>query len=202
MQEQEQIKKEEENEDDDIDMNDLVKDIKDMSSRVKNCTSHVQGQDQRIVGINEKLDDYNKEVKTGDKYMDVINKGPLTYLKDKFFGFFSFKKSEQLSNKDRKTIENAKNKQSGDNKNDDSGYSDKDMEDWYIVGQDSNKVKTEDDVINEAINEVKNMRANIKEFGAAVKDSTKLVDATNNNMDVSIKNTNKVNKKMRKNLNS
>ena len=202
MQEQEQIKKEEENEDDDIDMNDLVKDIKDMSSRVKNCTSHVQGQDQRIVGINEKLDDYNKEVKTGDKYMDVINKGPLTYLKDKFFGFFSFKKSEQLSNKDRKTIENAKNKQSGDNKNINNGYSDKDMEDWYIVGQDSNKVKTEDDVINEAINEVKNMRANIKEFGAAVKDSTKLVDATNNNMDVSIKNTNKVNKKMRKNLNS
>jgi len=166
-----------------------------------NNSTFIEKQNDSFVAL-EKLDDYNKEVKTGDKYMDVINKGPLTYLKDKFFGFFSFKKSEQLSNKDRKTIENAKNKQSGDNKNNNNGYSDKDMEDWYIVGQDSNKVKTEDDVINEAINEVKNMRANIKEFGAAVKDSTKLVDATNNNMDVSIKNTNKVNKKMRKNLNS
>ena len=169
-------------------MKDLVKDIQGMSKRMKNCTSHVQGQDQRIVGINEKLDDYNKEVKTGDKYMDVINKGPLTYLKDKFFGFFSFKKSEKLSKNDSKIIEKAKNKQSEDNKNNNNGNSDKDMDDWDIIGQDSNKEKTEDDAINEAINEVKNMRANVKEFGTAVRDSTKLVDATNNHMDLSTKN--------------
>jgi hypothetical protein len=82
MMRQDQIQKKEEKkdeEDDDIDMNQFVKDLHNMNSRIQNCTSTVHEQDQRFVQINDKLDDYNKDVKKGERYVDIVNKGPLTY---------------------------------------------------------------------------------------------------------------------------
>jgi ABC-type transporter Mla subunit MlaD len=61
-----------------------------------------------------------------------------------------------------------------------------------------NKEKNDDDILDEALKEAKIMRGNVKEFGKAVENSNKLVDATNRNMDRSINNVNRVNKEMKK----
>ena len=119
MQEQKQIEKQNQynEEDEEVDMKEFVKDMKDMNQRMNYATNHVQEQDKRLVNINDKLDDYNKEVKKGDEYMDIVNKSPFSYLKDKITGFFKRDKEKKLDNHDRKVIEKARNKQI-DNNND------------------------------------------------------------------------------------
>ena len=207
MMRQDQIQKKEEKkdeEDDDIDMNQFVKDLHNMNSRIQNCTSTVHEQDQRFVQINDKLDDYNKDVKKGERYVDIVNKGPLTYLKDKVFGWFKSSKEQKLSKKDKKIIEKARNTQIQDNKNNE--YCSKQIDNFVVMTKDKeaykeyneNKEKNDDDILDEALKEAKIMRGNVKEFGKAVENSNKLVDATNRNMDRSINNVNRVNKEMKK----
>ena len=98
MQKQKQIEKQNQynEEDEEVDMKQFVKDMKDMGQRMNYATNHVQEQDKRLVNINDKLDDYNKEVKKGDEYMDIVNKSPLSSsnLKDKITGILDGKKKK------------------------------------------------------------------------------------------------------------
>ena len=204
MKEQAQIEKKEE-EDDNIDMNQFVKDIKSMNSRLQNCTNTVHEQDQRFGDINDKLDDYNRDVKKGEQYVDVIDKGVFSYLKDKFIGFFSSKdKKQKISKKDKKIIEKAKSAPIQDNNINE--YCNKNIDDFVVVTKDmqtykefnEDKRKNDDDILDEALKEVKLMRGTAKGFNKAVEDSNKVVDATNRHMDITINNVNRVNNKMKK----
>ena len=200
MQRQEQIEKENENEeeDDEVDMKEFVKDIRDMRQRLNYASYKVQEQDQRLVGVNDKLDDYNKEVKRGDEYMNVIQKGVFGSFKDKIKGIFKKKdKKEKEDKKDNEVIEKARNKQKEDNFD---YYIEKDK-DWNVIykgEKDIDKMKDEDEILDEALNEVKGMRNAVKQFTSNVKDSTEVVDVVNKNMDKSLKNVNKVNDRMKK----
>ena len=198
MQEQEQIEKENEEQDEELDMKEFVQDIRDMKQRMNYATYKVQEQDKRLVGVNDKLDDYNKEVKKGDEYMDVINKGIFGYCKDKITGIFKKKKDKQqkLNEKDKDIIEKARNKKRENNYE----YHINDEKGWYVIykgEKDINNIKNEDDILDEALNEVRGMRKAVNNFSGAVKDSTEVVDVTNKNMDNSLKNVNEVNKKMK-----
>ena len=196
MQEQEQIEKENEEQDEELDMKEFVQDIRDMKQRMNYTTYKVQEQDKRLVGFNDKLDDYNKEVKRGDEYMDVANKGIFGLIKDKITGKFK-KKHKKLSEKDRNIIEETRNKK---NENNNFEYHINDEKGWSVIyrgEKDINKINNEDDILDEALNEVKGMRRAVQNFSGAVKDSTEVVDVTNKNMDNSLKNVNNVNKKMR-----
>ena len=174
--------------------------MKDMHQRMNYATNHVQEQDKRLVQINDKLDDYNKEVK-GDEYMDIINKSPFSYLKDKITGVFKRNKEKKLDKHDKQVIEKARNKQIDNNIDD---FKTEEKDDWEVILKDkqkqkiNNKVEDEDAVLDEALEEVKGMRKAVKEFHSAVKDSNEVVDVTNKNMDNSIYNVNQVNYKMKK----
>ena len=200
MQRQEQIEKENEieEEDDEVDMKEFVKDIRDMRQRLNYASYKVQEQDQRLVGVNDKLDDYNKEVKRGDEYMNVIQKGVFGSFKDKIKGIFKKKdKKEKEDKKDNEVIEKARNKQKEDNFD---YYIEKDK-DWNVIykgEKDIDKMKDEDEILDEALNEVNGMRNAVKQFTSNVKDSTEVVDVVNKNMDKSLKNVNKVNDRMKK----
>ena len=199
--EQDQIKleknKKEENEDEELDMKGFVKDIKSMQNRMNYATNHVHEQDKRLVGINEKLDKYNKNVKTGEQYTDVVNKGVFGYLKDKLFGIFS-RDDKKLSKNDSKIIEKAKNQPIEDNKNNEyNNIEDRKDNGSNVINQ--KKDDDDDDIdLDEALKEVKQLRKCVKEFSSAVKDSTQLVEATDKNMDISLNNVNKANKKLKK----
>ena len=202
MQRQEQIKKEKQydEEDEELDMKEFVKDIQGMHQRVNLETNMIHEQDQKLVGVNDKLDDYNEEMEKADELMNIVNKGPLGLLKDKFVGLFKSNKNEKiekLNKNDKKVIEEARN------------YNDhKELDnEWTLVQNDQstkviniNKHKGDgqDDILDEAIEEVKGMRKAVQNLNSAAKDSIKLVDATNNNMDTALNNVNKVNKKMKK----
>ena len=203
MEKEQVIKVEDEGEEEEVDMKSFVKDIKDMQSRMKYATSHVHEQDQRLVGVNEKLDNYNKKVKKGEEYTDIVNKGVFSYLKDRVVGIFK-SDQETLPKNDKKIIEKAKNTKIEDKKDyeltlkedKDTGfnivYKDEVLEDKKNVYDD------DDNIIEEAINEVKELRNCTKEFKNAVKESSKLVDVTDKNMDIALNNVNKANKKMKK----
>ena len=141
MQEQKQIEKQNQynEEDEEVDMKEFVKDMKDMHQRVNYDTNHVQGQDKRFVNINDKLDDYNKEVKKGDEYMDIINKSPFSYIKDKITGVFKRNKEKKLDKQDKQVIEKARNKQI-DNNND--NYKIEEKNDWGVIIKDDQKKKS------------------------------------------------------------
>ena len=188
--------KKEEDEDEEVDMKGFVKDIKSMQSRMNYATNHVHEQDKRLVGINEKLDKYNRNVKTGEQYTDVVNKGVFGYLKDKIAGIFS-RDDKKLSKKDNKIIEKAKNQPIEDNKNNE--YNIEEKKDKVSNAIEQKKDDDEDDIdLDEALKEVKQLRKCVKEFSSAVKDSTQLVEVTDKNMDISLNNVNKANKKLKK----
>ena len=203
MQEQKQIEKQNQynEEDEEVDMKEFVKDMKDMHQRVNYDTNHVQGQDKRLVNINDKLDDYNKEVKKGDEYMDIINKSPFSYIKDKITGVFKRNKEKKLDKHDKQVIEKARNKQI-DNNNDNYKIEEKnDLGD--IIKDDqkkkiNNKVDDEVAVLDEALEEAKGMRKDVQKYYSAIKDSNEVVDVTNKNMDNSIYNVNRVNNNIKK----
>ena len=205
MQEQKQIEKQNQyiEKDEEVDMKEFVKDMKDMRQRMNYDTNHVQEQSKRFVQINDKLDDYNKEVKKGDEYMDIINKSPFSYLKDKITGVFKSNKEKKLDKHDKQVIEKARNKQIDNNNND--NYQIEEKNNWEIIMKDEqrkkNNIKVDDEyaVLDESLKEVKGMRKDIKEFHSAVKESNEVVDITNKNMDNSIYNVNRVNNKMKKN---
>ena len=202
MQRQEQRKKEKQydEEDEELDMRKFVKDIQGMHQRTDLQTNAIHEQDQKLVGVNDKLDDYNEEMEKGDELMNIVNKGPLGLLKDKFVGLFKSNKNEKLEKldkKDKKVIEEARN------------YNDhKELDnEWTLVQNDQsskviniNKHKgdEQEDIKDQAIEEVKGMRKAVQNLNSAAKNSIELVDATNNNMDVALNNVNKVNQKMKK----
>ena len=142
MQEQKQIEKQNQynEEDEEVDMKEFVKDMKDMNQRMNYATNHVQEQDKRLVNINDKLDDYNKEVKKGDEYMDIVNKSPFSYLKDKITGVFKRNKEKKLDKQDKQVIEKARNKQI-DNNND--NYKIEEKNDWGVIIKDDQKKKNQ-----------------------------------------------------------
>ena len=195
MDEQIQIEKKddkiEEDEDLEEEMKEMVKDLKEMRQGLNQATNHVQEQDKRLVGINDKLDDYNNKVDKGDQYMDFINKGPFDYIKDKIVGWFTFTKepNTKLNSKDNEILEKARNKQI-----DNDEVEMKEDKDWTIIQR---KEKNEDDIIEEALKEARGMRKDVQKFTSAVSDSNKVVDITNKNVDISLNNVNKVNKKMK-----
>ena len=203
MQEQKQIEKQNQynEEDEEVDMKEFVKDMKDMNQRMNYATNHVQEQDKRLVNINDKLDDYNKEVKKGDEYMDIVNKSPFSYLKDKITGVFKRNKEKKLDKQDKQVIEKARNKQI-DNNNDNYKIEEKnDLGD--IIKDDqkkkiNNKVDDEVAVLDEALEEAKGMRKDVQKYYSAIKDSNEVVDVTNKNMDNSIYNVNRVNNNIKK----
>ena len=203
MQEQKQIEKQNQynEEDEEVDMKEFVKDMKDMNQRMNYATNHVQEQDKRLVNINDKLDDYNKEVKKGDEYMDIINKSPFSYIKDKITGVFKRNKEKKLDKQDKQVIEKARNKQI-DNNNDNYKIEEKnDLGD--IIKDDqkkkiNNKVDDEVAVLDEALEEAKGMRKDVQKYYSAIKGSNEVVDVTNKNMDNSIYNVNRVNNNIKK----
>ena len=202
MEKEQVIKVEEEGEEEEVDMKSFVKDIKDMQSRMKYATSHVQEQDQRLVGVNEKLDNYNKKVKKGEEYLDIVNKGVFSYLKDRVVGIFK-SDQEELTKNDKKIIEKAKNKKIEDKKDYELTLKEDKDTGFNIVYkdevlEDKNNDYDIDEIIEEAINEVKELRNCNKEFTNAVKESSKLVDVTDRNMDIALNNVDNANKKMKK----
>ena len=140
MQKQKQIEKQNQynKEDEEVDMKEFVKDMKDMHQRMDYATNHVQEQDKRLVKINDKLDDYNKEVKKGDEYMDIINKSPFSYLKDKITGVFKRNKEKKLDKHDKQVIEKARNKQIDNNIDD---FKTEEKDDWEVILKDKQNKK-------------------------------------------------------------
>ena len=133
--------------------------------------------------------------------MDIINKSPFTYLKEKITGWFSYVKQPKLKGKDKKIIEKARNKQIGINDNNADLILENDN-DWTVIKKEQNNyinnIDNEDALLEEALAEAKGMRKDVKQFSNAVKDSIDVVDVTNKNMDISLHNVNKVNQKMKK----
>ncbi len=134
--------------------------------------------------------------------MNVVSKGPFSMLKDKIVGIFSSKKENKLDKfdkNDQNVIEQARNRQNIQN-NKENNFHFEEKNDWTIIkeGEGQKNRNNQDDILDEALAEVKGMRKDIKNFNNAVKDSTEVVDATNNNFDVALNNVNKVNKKMAK----
>ena len=87
---------EEEKEDNDLNMNNFLKNVNSQEQRVNQATDAVIQQNKKIVGINDKLDDYNKEILYGNELMDIIEKGPFESIIDRIKGFFSKKKPDNL----------------------------------------------------------------------------------------------------------
>ena len=165
-------------------MKQLPKDLRKMRQDLNQGTNHVQEQDKRLVGVNDKLDDYNKKVDQGEQYTDFINKGPFEYLKDKVCGWFKKKPEKKLNRKDHEILEKARNKQIENNE--------------VQMKEDMKKKENKKgDHIDEALKEAALMEKDVQKFTSAVNDSHKVVDITNKNMDISLSNVNKVNKKLK-----
>ena len=207
-----------EQQEEDLNMRNFLKDLKSQHQRVDQATAHVQQQDKRLVAVNEKLEDYNKEVSHGEELMDIIQKGPFQSLIDGIKGLFTRKKPDKLGDKEKEILNKAKNKKMDvDNYIDKEGekeeekketkknidinnYEFKEDGDWEII-RDKNKnlvyADDEDEAIDESIKEVKGMINSVKYFNKNVNDSKEVVEITNKNFDKSLGNVNKMNKRMK-----
>ena len=206
-----------EQQEEDLNMRNFLKDLKSQHQRVDQATAHVQQQDKRLVAVNEKLEDYNKEVSHGEELMDIVQKGPFQSLIDGIKGLFTRKKSDKLGDKEKEILNKAKNKKMDiDNYIDKEGeeeekketkknidvnnYEFKEDGDWEII-KDKNKnlvyADDEDEAIDESIKEVKGMINSVKYFNKNVNDSKEVVEITNKNFDKSLGNVNKMNKRMK-----
>ena len=88
------------------------------------------------------------------------------------------------------------------NNEDKNSYNNNDSLEIYSVEKKEkdikeNKVDDEDAVLEEALKEVKERRKDIKKLTSAIKESTEVLDATNNNMDNPIYNVNQAEKKLK-----
>ena len=206
-----------EQQEEDLNMRNFLKDLKSQHQRVDQATAHVQQQDKRLVAVNEKLEDYNKEVSHGEELMDIVQKGPFQSLIDGIKGLFTRKKPDKLGDTEKEILNKAKNKKMDiDNYIDKEGeeeekketkknidvnnYEFKEDGDWEII-KDKNKnlvyADDEDEAIDESIKEVKGMINSVKYFNKNVKDSKEVVEITNKNFDKSLGNVNKMNKRMK-----
>ena len=135
--------------------------------------------------------------------MNIINKNAFTYFKDQITGWFYSKEKPKLKEKDNKIIEKERNKQIGNNDNNDDLIFENDNDQTIIKKEqnnyiNNNKIDDEDAILDEALAETKGTRKGLKQFSNAVKDSMDVVDVTNKNMDISLNNVNNVNQKMKK----
>ena len=207
-----------EQQEEDLNMRNFLKDLKSQHQRVDQATAHVQQQDKRLVAVNEKLEDYNKEVSHGEELMDIVQKGPFQSLIDGIKGLFTKKKPDKLGNKEKEILNKAKNKKMDvDNYIDKEGEKEEEKKEtkknidinnyefkgdgeWEII-KDKNKnlvyADDEDEAIDESIKEVKGMINSVKYFNKNVKDSKEVVEITNKNFDKSLGNVNKMNKRMK-----
>ena len=207
-----------EQQEEDLNMRNFLKDLKSQHQRVDQATAHVQQQDKRLVAVNEKLDDYNKEVSHGEELMDIVQKGPFQSLIDGIKGLFTKKKPDKLGNKEKEILNKAKNKKMDvDNYIDKEGEKEEEKKEtkknidinnyefkgdgeWEII-KDKNKnlvyADDEDEAIDESIKEVKGMINSVKYFNKNVKDSKEVVEITNKNFDKSLGNVSKMNKRMK-----
>jgi len=206
-----------EQQEEDLNMRNFLKDLKSQHQRVDQATAHVQQQDKRLVAVNEKLEDYNKEVSHGEELMDIVQKGPFQSLIDGIKGLFTRKKPDKLGDKEKEILNKAKNKKMDiDNYIDKEGeeeekketkknidvnnYEFKEDGDWEII-KDKNKnlvyADDEDEAIDESIKEVKGMINSVKYFNKNVNDSKEVVEITNKNFDKSLGNVSKMNKRMK-----
>ena len=206
-----------EQQEEDLNMRNFLKDLKSQHQRVDQATAHVQQQDKRLVAVNEKLEDYNKEVSHGEELMDIVQKGPFQSLIDGIKGLFTRKKPDKLGDTEKEILNKAKNKKMDiDNYIDKEGeeeekketkknidvnnYEFKEDGDWEII-KDKNKnlvyADDEDEAIDESIKEVKGMINSVKYFNKNVNDSKEVVEITNKNFDKSLGNVNKMNKRMK-----
>ena len=206
-----------EQQEEDLNMRNFLKDLKSQHQRVDQATAHVQQQDKRLVAVNEKLEDYNKEVSHGEELMDIVQKGPFQSLIDGIKGLFTRKKPDKLGDTEKEILNKAKNKKMDiDNYIDKEGeeeekketkknidvnnYEFKEDGDWEII-KDKNKnlvyADYEDEAIDESIKEVKGMINSVKYFNKNVNDSKEVVEITNKNFDKSLGNVNKMNKRMK-----
>ena len=215
--EEEEIEKEK---DDDLNMKNFLKNADNQHQRVIQATEVVHEQDKRLVGVNEKLDDYNQEITYGDKLMDIVQKGPFESFIDGIKGLFTKKKKpENLTHQEKKILNKAKNKEMKidnnideeeekkvpkKNNNSPNNYEFKEDGDWEIV-KDKNKnlkydIDDEEEAIREATNKYKAMTNAVKYFNQNVNESKKVVEITNNNIDKSRENCNKMNDRMKKHV--
>ena len=200
----EKIEKNEIQEGEKVDMRKVHKDAKDLHKRVDIGNIEIQNQDKKLVGVNEQLDDYNKEVDQGEDLLDVVNHGVFSSIFNGIKGIFKKdKKKYDLSDKDKKILEKAKNK--GNQINEDTnnlGF--KEDGEWSVIkkGNDEDKFKgdnyNEGEVVEEITEEFKGMTNSMKKFNQNAKDSIELAKVTNKHIDKSSQHAKKAVKKMEK----
>ena len=202
---------EEEKEDNDLNMNNFLKNADNQHQRVKQVKHEVIQQNKKIVGINDKLDDYNKEISYGNELMDIIEKGPFESIIDGIKGFFSKKKPDNLDTNEKQILNDAKNKQMKIDNNIDkeeknapkknyksiNNYDFTEVDDWEII-KEKNKdyINEEEKDTKEATKKYKEMTAHMKYFNVILKESIDVIDITNKNFDKTKENTNQMNERM------
>ena len=202
---------EEEKEDNDLNMNNFLKNVNSQEQRVNQATDAVIQQNKKIVGINDKLDDYNKEISYGNELMDIIEKGPFESIIDGIKGFFNKKKPDNLDTNEKQILNDAKNKQMKIDNNIDkeeknapkknyksiNNYDFTEVDDWEII-KEKNKdyINEEEKDTEEATKKYKEMTAHMKYFNVILKESIDVIDITNKNFDKTKENNNQMNERM------
>jgi len=202
---------EEEKEDNDLNMNNFLKNANSQGQRVNQATDAVIQQNKKIVGINDKLDDYKKEISYGNKLIDIIEKGPFESIIDGIKGFFSKKKPDNLDTNEKQILNEAKNRQMIIDNNIDeeeknvpkknykniNNYEFTENDDWEII-KEKNKdyINEEEKDTEEATKKYKEMTAHMKNFNRILKESIDVIDITNKNFDKTKENTNQINERM------
>ena len=190
----EEEKKDQIQQDDDLNMNHFLKDLKVLHKRMDQSNEQLLQQDKRLLKVNKKLENYNKEVSHGEDLTNIVNKGIFLSLFDGIKGLFQSNESNKLDEEDKKVLEKVKENI--------ENYEIKEDGDWEIIkkkndtkNKDDDKYD-EDDIIDESINEVKNMIKSAKNFNKNIENSIEVVKVTDNHFDKSLNHVNKAIKKM------
>ena len=202
---------EEEKEDNDLNMNNFLKNVNSQEQRVNQATDAVIQQNKKIVGINDKLDDYNKEILYGNELINIIEKGPFESIIDGIKGFFSKKKPDNLDTNEKQILNDAKNKQMKIDNNIDkeeknapkknyksiNNYEFTENDDWEII-KEKNKdyINEEEKDTEEATKKYKEMTAHMKNLNHILEEGNKVIDITNKNLDKTKENNNQMNERM------
>lgn len=191
----------EEEKEEKADMKGFLKDLKGIHQRVDYASDQVQQQDKKLVGVNEKLDQYNNEVSQGEDLLDVVNHGVFGSIFNSIKNLFKSKESNEITNKEKKLLNKAKNKELKINEEDDKvhNFNIKNEGEWEIIKKEKKKNVDEmddDEIIEEAIKEGKEMVNSGKNLNNNIKESIEVVKITNKNMDKTSKHVKKAIQKM------
>ena len=202
---------EEEKEDNDLNMNNFLKNADNQHQRVKQVKHEVIQQNKKIVGINDKLDDYNKEKSYGNELMDIIEKGPFESIIDGIKGFFSKKKPDNLDTNEKQILNDAKNRQMIIDNNIDeeeknvpkknykniNNYEFTEVDNWEII-KEKNKdyINEEEKDTEEATKKYKEMNAHMKNLNRILEEGNDVINVTNKNFDKTKENNNQMNERM------